>query len=205
MRLRPILALILLAVPALAADDGFSPLVTGTDPAQFELVGLGPEAVKVADGEVRLAGKPDGYFATKGSYQDFVLHFDFMYERPAGLAAGADFGGNSGLLVNIQGPAKVWPKCIEFQLQNQSVGQVIPVKGGKVDGHWDRAKARKATKPVGEWNHMEVTSKAGAMTCTLNGVEVATAADADPDRGQIGWQSEGAAIRFRDLRIKAKD
>ncbi len=203
--MRPILALILLAAPALAADDAFKPLVTGADPAQFELVGLGPEAIKVADGEVRLAGKPDGYFATKESYRDFVLQFDFMYERPAGLAPGVAFGGNSGLLVNIQGPAKVWPRCIEFQLQNQSVGQVIPVKGGKVQGHWDGAKARKATRPVGEWNRMEVTSKGGAMTCTLNGVEVATAADASPDRGQIGWQSEGAPIRFRDLRIRAKD
>ena len=205
--MRPILALILLAAAATCtpAADEFTPLASGSDPAQFELVGLGPDAIKVVDGEVRLSGKSDGYFATKGSYRDYTLQFEFMYERPSGLAADAKFGGNSGLLVNLQGPAKVWPKSIEFQLQNQSIGQVIPVAGATVKGHWDGDAARKATRPVGQWNRMEVVSRGGAMTCTLNGVEVATARDYTPDRGQIGWQSEGAPIRFRDLRIKAKD
>ena len=55
---------------------------------------------------------------------------------------------------------------------------------------------------VGEWNKMQVTCQAGKITSLLNGVEVAKGEKAEPDKGAIGWQSEGKSIRFRDLRIK---
>lgn len=194
-----------LATSARPADDDFQPLVQGDDPSQFELVGLKPETIKIVEGEVRLTGKPNGYFATKGKYRDYTLQFEFQYERPDDLKDESKFAGNSGLLVNIDGPAKVWPKCIEFQLANSDVGVVINVGGAKSKGTYDRKAGKGATKPVGEWNAMEVTSKGGTTTCTLNGVEVSKGTDFSPEEGQIGWQSEGSPIRFRNLKIKALD
>ena len=199
---------LLLAVGLCAAardDEGFQPLVRGDDPRQFDLVAIGPDTITIRDGEVRLTGRPNGYFATKQSYKDYVLRFEWMYERPAGLASDDQFRGNSGLLLHIAGPAKVWPRSIEFQLMNREVGKIYPIGGAKFDGKWDADAYRRAIKPVGEWNQEEVTSKGGTMTCTLNGVEVTRGTGASPDHGPIGWQSEGAPIRFRNLKIKTME
>lgn len=203
---RPPLAPVLLAALALpAAADDAKPLVRGDDPNQFELVGIGPETLRIADGEVRVSGKPNGYFATKDEYKNYTLTFEWMYERPESLKSDADFRSNSGLLLNIQGEAKVWPRSVEFQLANHEAGKIYPIGGAKLDGEWDGEAARKATKPVGQWNREEVTCRDGEMTCTLNGVLVTRGTGASPDRGKIGWQSEGVPIRFRNLTIKTLD
>jgi len=50
-----------------------------------------------------------------------------------------------------------------------------------------------------------VTCEDGSIVCKINGIEVARGTGAQPDRGQIGWQSEGWPIQFRNLRIKTLD
>jgi len=209
MRLTPyrIAVALIVALPlsASADDEGFRPLIKGTDTSQFELVGLGPDTMRIEDGVVLISGKPNGYFATKESYKNYVLKFDWMYERPEGLESDAKFDGNSGLLVHINGPHKVWPKCIEVQLANRDAGNIFPIGGHKFQGKKDAAAQKKAIKPVGEWNEEEVTSQDGSIVCKINGEEVARGTGAQPDHGQIGWQSEGRPIRFRNLRIKTLD
>jgi Domain of Unknown Function (DUF1080) len=196
--------LIGLGLSALASDD-FKPLVRGQDASQFNLVEIGPRAIAIVDGEVRLAGKPEGYFATKKEYKNYVLKFEWMYERPEGLKSDADFDGNSGLLLHIEGELKVWPKSIEFNLQNKEVGRIYPIEGATFDGTWDVDAAQKAVRPVGQWNREEVTSRDGELTCTLNVVVVTRGKGASPGRGRIGWQSEGVPIRFRKLVVKELD
>lgn len=204
--LRPPIATALLAAAAVAvAAEDPTPLVRGDDPAQFALVGIKPETIRIADGEVRLSGQPEGYFATKQEYRNYVLAFEWKYERPESLKSDADFRSNSGLLLHIQGDLKVWPRSVEFQLANHEVGQIYPIDGAKFDGKWDAEAARKATRPVGEWNREEVTSRDGELTCTLNGVVVTRGKGASPDRGRIGWQSEGVPIHFRKITIRSLD
>jgi hypothetical protein len=198
------LVLAALGISADAADES-EPLVWGREPSQFELVGIGPETITIEDGEVRLSGKPEGYFATKKEYQNYALTFEWKYERPESLKSDSDFRSNSGLLLHIQGDLKVWPRSIEFQLANHEVGQIYPIDGARFDGKWDAEAARRATRPVGEWNREAVTSRDGELTCTLNVVVVARGKGASPNRGRIGWQSEGVPIHFRKLMIKALD
>lgn len=187
-------------------DDGFTPLVDGTDPSQFTLVGIGPETLSIADGVVTVSGKPNGYFATKKEYTDYVLAFDWMYERPSDLKDDADFKGNSGLLLHIAGEHKIWPKCIEAQLQNSDAGHVFAIQGAAFKGttapEARKAAQKKAIKPVGQWNAMEVVCRGGRITCKLNDVEIDGGTDASPVGGPIGWQSEGGVIALRNLRIK---
>jgi hypothetical protein len=180
----------------------FQPLVKGDDPSQFALVKIGPETITIHDGEVRLSGKPNGYFATKASFKNYVLRFDWMYERPEGLKADASFRGNSGLLLHIGEPHKVWPAAIEVQLMNADAGNTFGIPPAKFQGKKDAEAQKKAIKPVGQWNAVEVVCKEGAIVATINGVEVARGTGANPDQGPIGWQSEGAAIRFRNLAIQ---
>ncbi|MGE3818492.1 MAG: DUF1080 domain-containing protein [Isosphaeraceae bacterium] len=188
-----------------AVADEFRPLVEGTDPGQFALVKIGPETISIVDGEVRLTGKPNGYFATKSSHKNYVLRFEWMYERPESLASDAAFRGNSGLLLHIQEPHKVWPPAIEVQLMNADAGNTFGIPPAKFQGKKDAEAQKRAIKPVGQWNAVEVTCKDGSIVATINGIEVARGVGASPDHGPIGWQSEGAPIRFRNLAIKPLD
>jgi hypothetical protein len=190
---------------ARAEDEGFVPLVKGEDPGQFELVGIGPGTLTIADGEVRVSGKPNGYFATRAIHHNYILKFEWMYERPEGLASDAKFRGNSGLLIHGQKPHKVWPKSIEVQLAHADAGHIFAIVGAKFQGKKDAAAQKRAIKPVGQWNEEEVTCRDGQVVCKLNGIEVARGQGAEPDRGFIAWQSEGGPIRFRKLAIKPLD
>lgn len=201
-----VLLVVLMSVPTVrAADDGFVSLLEGDDPKQLTLVAIGPEAIRIQGGEIRLTGKPDGYFATRRSYRNYTLRFEWMYERPEKLESEARFRGNSGLLLHITGPDKVWPKCIEVQLANDNAGDIFAIFGARFQGKKDGQAQKRAVKPVGEWNRMEVTCREGAITCLMNGIEVARGAGAEPDGGRIGWQSEGTPIRFRRLEIRPLD
>jgi hypothetical protein len=187
-----------------AAAGEFVPLFPGDDLTAMELVGIGPEAVRVVGGEIRLAGKPHGYLATRRSYKHYVLKFEWMYERPGDLESDAGFRGNGGLLVHIQGPPRVWPRCIEVQLQNSSAGALLALGGAKCEGR--RGPAPKGVvKPVGQWNQVEVTCHDGSITCAINGVAVSQGTGVSPEGGPIGWQSEGVPIRLRNLRVRSLD
>lgn len=197
-----LLGLAALAPSRSAADDGFDGLVKGNDPGQFELVGIEPETLKIVDGEITVTGTPNGYFASKESYRNYTLRFDWKYDRPEGLTDDARFRGNSGLLLHIQKPHKVWPKSIEVQLLHADAGHAFAIFGAKLVGMKDARAQKQALKPVGQWNQMEVTCQDGRVSCLINGVEVSRGTGAMPESGQIGWQSEGGPVRFRRIRIK---
>jgi hypothetical protein len=205
MSIRTWLAVALLAPAAFAlnADEPrFVPLVEGDDPKQFDLVEIGPDTISIRDGVITITGKPAGYFATKKSYSNYILKFDWMYERPDDLKDDNRFRGNSGLLVHITGPDKIWPKCIEVQLANIDAGNTFAIYGARFTGKKDSEAQRKAIKPVGQWNEQVVTCRGDSITCTINGIEVAQGTGADPAAGRIGWQSEGGVIKFRKIMIK---
>jgi Domain of Unknown Function (DUF1080) len=199
---RPLAVLLPLMLGLIASPSEPVALVKGTDPAQFELVGLAPESITIVDGEIRLTGKPLGYFAAKQDFKDYVLTFEFKYDRPEALKADADFRGNSGALLHITKPHKVWPTCIQVQLAQADPGTIFAMGEAKCEAGSDPVAQKAAIKPVGEWNKVQVTCQGGMITSLLNGTEVSKAEKADPDHGAIGWQSEGKPIRFRDIRIK---
>ena len=188
-----------MAVPAVAQkgddkEDGFKPIFNGTDMSAFVIVKAPAETWSVEDGIIKCKGKPNGYFATKKSYRNYVLRFDFRYPKNA---------GNSGYLLNITGKHKVWPKCIEVQGQYKGVCTIFPIGGAKGPRPKVNTEARKkARKPHTEWNSIEIIMKNGAITANLNGVTIAQSEPYDLKEGSIGFQSEGAPIDFRKIRIK---
>jgi hypothetical protein len=184
-----------------AADDDFKPLFNGKDLTGFKTVGVKDDTFKVVDGEIHCTGKPNGYFRTDKSYKNYHLKFEWKYVRPADLTDDAKFTGNSGCLVHITGDDKVWPKCIEVQGMNRDMCKTFPV-GFKGEAKDDPAARKKAIKPVGEWNTVEIISKDGTLTSILNGAKIAVDFKSELMEGPIGWQSEGAPIYFRKIMIK---
>ncbi len=203
---RPWILALALALPAPGGgDDRGIPLLRGDAAEQFDLVGIGPDSIRIAEGEVRLAGRPFGFFATKATYRDFVLAFEWKFDRPDDLADDARFRGNGGVLVQVEPPLAVWPNGVEIQLAQADPGSIFGLGEVEVESRTDLAAQKRAARPVGQWNRIEITSRAGTIRTVLNGEEVARATRAEPARGPIAWMSEGKPIRFRFIRIEALD
>ena len=176
-------------------EEGFVPLGNGKDMSAFDLVGGAPDTWSVEDQVIKCTGKPNGYFATKKPYKNFILRFDFRYPKSP---------GNSGYLIYITDEHKVFPKCIEVQGHYRSVCSIFPIGGAKGPRpKVDTAARNKAIKPHTEWNSVEIVSTDGALTALLNGIKICESAPYELKEGPIGFQSEGAEIHFRNLRIKA--
>ncbi len=187
------------------AEGGFKPLFNGKDLSgwKFELPAKADPAKtwSVEDKVIICTGRPNGYFYTDKTYGNYVLRYDWRYKRPKNLVDDKKFGGNSGALVHIQPPQKVWPKCVEVQGMNRDHGALLFL-GVKGQGKFDREAHDKATKPVGEWNTTEIICGAdGTITAKINGTQVSTGKSTLTE-GYIGFQSEGAEIHFRNILLK---
>jgi hypothetical protein len=117
----------------------------------------------------------------------------------------------------------VWPKSIEFQMIEGGTGDIILVGGasltvkgvtrekGRFDrfgkGPWKdvagyRDPQGEAEKPHGEWNVIELLSDGGTVRYWVNGKLVNEGTGANPARGKILFQSEGAELFFRNLELR---
>jgi len=67
----------------------------------------------IEDGAILCKGNPKGYLRTDSDYANYHLHVEWKW---------VDKGGNSGVLVHMSEPDKVWPKCIECQLMSGNAG-----------------------------------------------------------------------------------
>lgn len=202
-----VVALLGLAVTAVTAadDDGFKQLFNGKDLSGWKtiLAGKGDpdKTFKVDDGAIIVSGNPAGYFYTDKSYKNYILRYDWRFKRPKGLEDEEKFGGNSGLLVHITGKHTVWPKCVEVQGENRTHGNIFAIGGAKGSFKFNPSALKKARKSVGDWNTTEVICKDGAITSKVNGVEVSTG-KGNLTEGPFGFQSEGAEIHFKNIKIK---
>jgi Domain of Unknown Function (DUF1080) len=204
----------ILGSAALAGDEGFVSLFNGKDLTGWKwfLAGKNQDAGKdtfsVKDGVIVVSGKPNGYFYTDKSFKNYTLKFDWRYQRPENLKDDKTFPGNSGLLLHITGAHKVWPLCLEVQGENKNHGSFIAVGGkdavGLTDYKFDKATLEKVRNKVGDWNTTEVTVKNGMVTAKVNGSQVASGKITLVE-GPFGFQSEGAELHFKNIKIKTLD
>ena len=159
----------------------------------------------VSDGVLRCRGNPVGYIATIDEYENYVL--DVEWRWPEGSKP-----GNNGVLVHTSTPGAlgIWPKSIEVQLQHNAAGDFWIIGTQlKVTDIENRRKDRRhlrlvndVEKPLGEWNHMEITCRGDEVLVKVNGVLVNHATDCSVTRGRISLQSEGAPIEYRNIRLR---
>ena len=158
----------------------------------------------IKDEIIHCSGKPAGYIYTEKSYTNFNLKYEWAFERPEDLQADSLFRGNSGCLVHIgeKNVLGVWPLSIEVQGMNRQAGLILPIpRSVKCERTYDKESRDKAINPVGDWNTMEIDVTGAQMLIKLNGVVVSTVKNSELTEGPIGLQSEGAPIRWRNIRI----
>lgn len=152
----------------------------------------------VRDGVIHCTGKPAGYLRTNEDYTNFVLRFQWRTQKK----------GNSGCLIRVQPPDKVWPRSVECQLATDQAGDIWIVEGFpiKVDESRRRGRNVKKLQPssekrIGEWNQYEITADGGNLTMKVNDVVQNTATEMEVIPGKILFQSEGAEIEFRNIEL----
>ncbi len=107
-----------------------------------------------------------------------------------------------------------WPVCIEAQLANGKAGDFI-MMGGQGSGMsvgdstymvGPDGKSKKSVKfeasselAAGEWNVYEITCSGAGIELVVNGVLQNVGFDAAFSAGQIGLQSEGGPMEFRNV------
>jgi len=157
----------------------------------------------IADGVIRCEGKPYGYIRTVESYADYKLHLEWRWpEKPT----------NSGVLLHKTGIDRVWPKCVESQLQNQNagdfwlIGQSTLMVDGKKFGPKDFANVKRqkpsSEKPAGQWNSYDIICDGKSVTLYVNDVLQNKGTDANIWYGPICLQSEGSPIEFRNIYLE---
>ncbi len=193
--------------PPFVMEEGFQPLPF-QDMAVFPADDTTRETWTSVGDELLCTGKPKCYLHTKSPFGDGTLRFDYRFEPdpkvtdPVKLAA-----HNTGVLLFIQEPHAIWPKSIEVQGKHSEMGQLRP-NGSKAEVeqmkvvYQDHPEVREsARKPVGEWNSIEIVTKAGAITASINGQIVAVGEPGEQKSGLIGLQAEGHRLRYRHLRF----
>ncbi len=164
-----------------------------------------PEDVwSVKDETIVCKGKPYGYIITEKEYENYVLEVEWMWPGK---------GYNSGVLVHVTGPDKLWPKSVEAQLMSGRAGDFWLVSGFKMDvdksrqdekvshHYWRIDKDTAVEKKLGEWNKYEITCKGDTIKVVVNGKLCNEGKNAEITKGKILLQSEGGEIHFRNVKL----
>lgn len=200
------------ATPATGADtesvaDLFTPepryrLLTLADFEHFPADATATWAEK--NGLIICSGQPKGYIYTREEFRNFTLRCEFRYVPPTpppDAAASDKF--NTGFMIYIQEPQKVWPASLEVQGRFDEIGSIKSNGGVPALKVQDDPQGRVGVRlPIGKWNAVEIVSRSGALTSTLNGMPICISQPGDLKSGRLGLQSEGFEVQFKHLRVK---
>ncbi len=116
-------------------------LFDGKDLSQFDTflpsAGLNSDpnhVFTVEKGMVHVSGTGMGYFITRQEYKNYYLRAEFKWGEGT-FAPRAGQARDSGILYNIQGPNKVWPRSVEFQINEGRTGDFW-LTDGAASGKW---------------------------------------------------------------------
>ncbi|HZL12274.1 MAG TPA: DUF1080 domain-containing protein [Prolixibacteraceae bacterium] len=160
----------------------------------------------VNEGVIETLGVPAGYLRTIKEYSNYQLHVEWRYpENPT----------NSGVLLHVNGPDKIWVTHYQAQLKHENAGDFIVHGVGVSATLGDTVYVSTETvkplipklhptneKPAGEWNSYDITCKGNTIEIRVNGLLQNIADNCSLTKGAIGLQAEGSKIQFRNLWVE---
>lgn len=171
----------------------------------------------VERGVIRCSGKPNGFLATIRDYENYTLQLKWKFPSDALTRVKRP---NSGILIHVNGPDKVWPLSYEMQLAHGDVGDLwlqddidkkfptLDVEKSRHDPKQPRRFIRiggiekNYEKQLGEWNQSEITCRGGTITVRINGVLANETKDGSLKKGRIGFQAEGIDFELKDIELR---
>ena len=174
-----------------------------------------PEKIfSIEDGLLHISGKEFGYICTEKVYKNFHLVAEFKWGVKKYPPRDADTTKRDNGICFYIPPEEndfVWPKSIEFQIQEGDVGDFwlidsttinVDGKRSQPDAYARIQKKANGEKPSGQWNRIEIIANKGKITYIVNGVLVNEGEDPSVQEGKILVQSEGAEIYYRKIDIR---
>ena len=149
----------------------------------------------ITNGLIHCTGKPNGFMRTKNSYHDYQCTVEWRFLKP----------GNTGVLVDMQLPDKVWSKCVECQGMHDHQGDFWLWGGAVCQEPFNLKKNGIAMlqpsneNPAGEWNTYQVVCAGDTVEIIVNGTSMNKLTGCNVSSGFIGLQSEGAEIEVRKI------
>jgi Domain of Unknown Function (DUF1080) len=159
----------------------------------------------VTDGVIHCTGNPVGYLRTTQSFSNYVVTVVWRFLK---ISPKAD---NTGVLVHMQLPDKVWPMCVQNQGKSSRQGDLFVMAGVECKEH--RALGKDANTPVplrggpnenaiGEWNTNVTVCAGNDVKAIINGKRLNEISECTISSGFIGIQSEGGDIEIRNLTVE---
>ena len=182
-------------------------LFNGKDLTGLKLVmkdaGADPAATwYITNGVIHCVGKPQSYIRTEQTYSNYFLTVEWRFVK---IAPKAD---NSGVLVHMQTPDKVWPPCVQVQGKHTRMGDLILMAGAESKEHkgMDANTAvpfhkeyQDAEKPAGEWNKFDTICRGSTVQSFINGKYANQTTECTVTAGAIGVQCEGAELEIKSM------
>ena len=224
------------AKPSIPPHGKLTPLFNGKDLTGFDTllekqgVNSDPNKVfQVEKGVLHISGQEFGGLVTQKEYSNYYLRAEFKWGEKT-YAPRDGKARDSGIQYNITGPLKVWPRMMEFQINEGGTGDmwVVGGTGATVDGkvyqssesgpgsylripHSGRGPLNNVTgyrdpaneleRPHGQWNVLELVVDHDHITYFVNGKLSLVATNANTTAGKILFQCEGSEVFFRRMKI----
>jgi len=156
------------------------------------------DTFKVEDGLLKCSGRPAGYIRTEKAYKNYKLVIEWRFVKP----------GNSGVLVHMSGPDRVWPRSLECQGMYKNQGDFWVIGGFECKEHKGKKgrrvpkKGPSNEKPVGEWNTYEIICDGDTVLPYVNGKLMNEAHECSDTSGKICIQSEGGQWEARKIYLE---
>jgi hypothetical protein len=154
----------------------------------------------VTNGVIHCTGQPAGYLRTTQTYSNYFLTVEWRFVK---VAPQAD---NTGILVHIQEPDKIWPQCVQVQGKHGRQGDLFVMAGAECKEHQGKdantpvpLRGDSVERPVGEWNKSETICIRHKVESFINGKFVNEITECTVNSGYIGIQSEGGEIEIRAI------
>ncbi len=197
-------------------DQQWRPLFNGQNLDGWVNVNTDPDTWRAEDGLLVCNGQPIGVMRSEKEYENFLLHIEWMHMEP---------GGNSGVFVWCDAepnkrsrlPGGVEVQMLELDWVNLHIrdgkkppvayvhGELFGVNGVTTIPDTPRGTRSKSienrAKGRGQWNVYDVVAVDGVLKLSVNGKFVNGIRQSTKRKGYLCLESEGAEIRFRDIRI----
>jgi hypothetical protein len=224
------------AEPSIRPHGKLTPLFNGKDLTGFDTLlekqGINSDPNKVFQverGMLHISGQEFGGLVTRKEYENYYLRAEFKWgEKTYPPRDGK--ARDSGIQYNITGPLKVWPRMMEFQINEGGTGDMWVVGGtgatvaGKVyesttSGpgayiripHIGRGQLVNVTgyrdpvndleRPHGKWNLLELVVDHDRILYFVNRKLALLGTNANTTKGKILFQCEGSEVYFHNMKI----
>ncbi len=189
--------------------EGFVPLFNGNNLEGWKPIDSKANVWSAQDGMIVCSGKGGGWLGTVREYDNFVLRLEYRLKP----------GGNSGVYLRAPDRGYISRQGMEIQLLDDNHPSYAKLDFYQYTGSIYHVvpPTRRAGKPAGQWNAMEIRADARRIVVVLNCIKIV---DADLDHclldpavakehtglkrttGHIGLQSHTDRVEFRNLRLK---